>query len=317
MAGWRKTLERNWLYMLAATFLSVLLWVGVSADTISQRFIPADLVIINGDRRYIQTDQEPDVETVDVLFTGREGAMLALSVARPQIVVSLDSIESRTVEIDIDPRMVSARGGRELGDVRAVSVRPNHFRLYFEPRSQKVVPVVPRIILSFADGYVMADSVRVRPGVVAVEGPESEVSLIDEVHTVTITRQRVRESIDVDVPLALPDGARLVELSTSSVSVSVAVEPRAERVFPGIPIGVHGVGTGDVRLDPSLVDVRLVGPRSAVEAVRPEMLAPRVTLSGEDDYGKLLAIELGPPAPFLRVELVPDSARATGGDGTR
>lgn len=315
MANWRKTVERNWLYMLAATLLSVLLWVGVSADTVSQRWIPADLVIINGDRRYIQTGQEPETETVDVLFTGREGAMLALSVARPQVYISLDSIESTTYEIDLDPRMVTGRGGRELGDVRAVGIRPDMVRLLFERRAQKVVPVVPNVILSFAEGYMLADSVRVKPGVVAIEGPASEIEPLDSVPTVPIRRQRLSESIDVEVLLAIPDSLSYVESSSNTVNVTVAVEQRAERVFPGVPLSVENGELGEYRVQPSLVDIRLVGPQGAVAAVRPESLTPVVRLPS--DTASVVPIVLESPGPFIRVELMPDSAEISGVEGGR
>ncbi len=316
MSGWQKTFQRNWLYMLAATLLSVLFWVAVSADTVSQRFIPAELVIINGDRRYIQTGQQPERKTVDVLFTGREGAMLALSVARPQIYVSLDSVESETLEIELDPSMVSGRGGRELGETRAVSVRPDRFILRFEPRAQKVVRVAPRVALSFADGYMMADSVRVQPGVVSIEGPKSAVDSIESVSTEHVTRQLLRESIDLEVPLEEPDPDRFIELSALSVRVRVTVERRTERVFPGIPVGAPGVDISRIRLEPSLVDIKIIGPQSAVDAVRPEALLPSVVVRDDSDYGNMLSIELPQPGAFLRVLLEPDSTRVTRIDGT-
>lgn len=315
MAGWRKTIERNWLYMVAATLLSVLLWVGVSADTVSQRWIPADLVIINGDRRYIQTGQDPEAESVDVLFTGREGAMLALSVARPQVLISLDSVESTTYEIDLDPRMVTGRGGRELGDVRAVGVRPDHVRLLFERRAQKVVPVVPNVILSFAEGYTMADSVRVKPGVIAVEGPASKVEGIDSLVTVPIQRQRLSESIDVEVFLELTDSLPHVELSSSAVNVTLKVEEREERVYPGIPVGLLSGEAGEFRIEPSLVDIRLTGPRSSVAGVRPESLTPGVHAPAES--AAVVPIILESPGPFIRVELMPDSAAVRPAGGQR
>ena len=64
-----------------------------------------------------------------------------------------------------------------------------------------------------------------------------------------------------------------------------------------------------LRVEPSLVDVRLSGPRSAVEAVRPEALTPRVEVGGPADLGRLLPILLPPPTPFISVVVDPDSAR--------
>ncbi len=317
MAGWRKTVRRNWLYMVAATLLSVLLWVGVSAQELTQQVIPVDLVVLNGDRRYVQTGQEPEGETVDVKFLGPAGALLRLSVDRPQILIPVDSVDSRTKEVPLSTRMVTGRGDSNLGEgVHAISVDPDRGLLHFEPRAQKVVRVVPRIALSFAEGFVMADSVRVQPGVVAVEGPENEVDLIDSVVTIPISRH-LRDSMNVEVPLEAPEGSGLVELSSPSVRVSVKVEPRAERFFPGVPIAAPGIDNNALRLEPSLVDIRLVGPRSAVQAVRPETLSPRLQVNDESDFERPLPISLPPPGPFLRVELEPDSARVVRIEGTR
>lgn len=306
---WRATVTRNWLYMSAATLLSVLLWVAVNANTIDQDNFLVDLVIHNLDRRYVLTDREPERETVSVTFTGRAG-VLALSAARSQLVVDIKTVDSTLVEIELEPWMVKGPGGRELPEeVRAVRVNPGRLRLTFEPRGEKVVPVVPRVNYNLAQGYTLADSVRAVPAAVAVQGPVSLVDGIDSVFTLSVRRDRLRESIHrMNVGLANPDASGLVELSLSTVQVTIPVEAGGERVFPGIPVTVGGVEVEGVRVEPSLVDVRLVGPVSVVEAVRPEELSPGVELSGPDDVGARLPIILGAPKPFVEVLLEPDSA---------
>lgn len=309
MAGWRETLERNWPYMLTATLLSVLLWVSVSAEKFSQQTIPTDLVIINNDRRYVLTDREPASDVVSVTFTGQAGDLVSLSVQRPRIFVPIDSVQSLVWELELTPDMVMGRGGRELVDVRAVNVRPERLRLRFQPRAQKVVPVVPNVQVTLADGFVMFDSLHVEPSAVAVEGPEDAVAQIDKVLTVPVVRERVRESVALEVPLERPGHDELVSLSLSSVRISVSVEPKAERSFPGVPLSVVGVGVGDFRVEPPLVDVRLVGPRSAVASVRPEALLPWIELASPADVGRPLPIRLDAPSAFVEFTIVPDSAR--------
>lgn len=316
MADFRTTLRRNWLYMLTGTLLSVFLWVAVSADTVSQQTISVDLLIVNGDRRYVLTEREPATDAVSVAFTGRAGDLATLFVSRPQVFVRIDSVESLLWDITLTPQMVKGRGGRELVDVRAVSVRPNEIRLHFQPRARKVVRVVPQLRVGLADGYVFADSVRAEPGSVTVEGPEASVSRVDSVMTLPIERIGLQESFSVEIPLENPDADSLLELSWPTVRVTLSVEPRVERVFPGLPLSVSGPVTRAVRVEPSLVDVRLFGPRSAVEAVRAEALSPRVEFAGPGDLGSLLPIRLPAPAPFVEVLLDPDSARVLRAAGT-
>ncbi|UCC47564.1 MAG: YbbR-like domain-containing protein [Gemmatimonadota bacterium] len=316
MADFRTTLRRNWLYMLTGTLLSVFLWVAVSADTVAQQTISADLLIANRDRQYVLTEREPAIDAVSVVFTGRAGDLATLLVSRPQVFVPIDSVESPLWDITLTPQMVKGRGGRELVDVRAVSVRPDQIRLHFQPRARKVVPVVPQLRVSLADGYVFADSLRTEPGSVTVEGPEPSVSRVDSVMTLPIERMGLRESVSVEIPLENPNADSLLELSWPTVRVTLSVEPRLERVFPGLPVSVSGAGAGAVRVEPSLVDVRLSGPRSAVEAVRAEALLPRVELSGPGDFGSLLPVRLPAPAPFVEVAVDPDSARVLLAAGT-
>lgn len=310
MADWRTTLKRNWQYMLTAMLLSVFLWVAVSADRVAERPYSADLLILNSDRRWVETQREPDTEELTVDFTGRSGDLALLVAARPQVIVTIDSIDSNVIEVRLTPDMVLGRGGRELDGVRAIRVRPDRLLLHFEPSRQSVVRVAPNLgRLTLADGHVLADTPRAEPAMVAIEGPENTVAGIDSIFTAPVPGNRLRETTSFEVPLVTPDPGGLVVLSPTSVRVTVPVEPRAERVFPGIPLSVSAGDVSGVRVEPSLVDIRISGPQSAVDAVRAEALSPHLEFAGPADYGRALPIILPAPAPFLQVDVEPDSAR--------
>jgi YbbR domain-containing protein len=312
------TLKRNWMYMLTGLLISVFLWVAVSADTVGQQTVLADLVVINADRRYVLTRQEPASNEVSVEFTGRAGDLALLSVSRPQIIVAIDSVDAAQQEVALGPSMVRGGGGRDLGEVRAVSVRPNKLSLEFERRSQTVVPVVPRVRITLAEGYAFADSPRADPSVVAVVGPQPLVELIDTVFTVLYERDRVRQSVNIDLPLNTVEYDSLVAFSLPRVRVTVPIEAREERTFPGVPVRLSGADAGEIRIEPSLVDVRIVGPPSRVVAVRAEDLSPVVRFRGSADIGQLLPISLSVPDPFLVVTIEPDSARVVAvGEGSQ
>ena len=301
--------KRNWLFMLTGLLISVFLWLAVSADTVGQQTLLAELVIVNADRRFVITGQEPATREVSVVFTGRAGDLALLSISRPQLVVAIDSVNAPSREIALEPSLVRGRGGRDLGDVRAVSVRPERLTLRFERRATKVVPVVPIVRIQPAAGYVLADSPRADPSAVAVEGPEASVVLIDSVLTLPITEDNVRQSRDIPVPLENPPDS-LVAFLLQSVRITVAVEPKTERVFPGIPVGMSGGAASGLRVEPSLVDVRISGPRSRVDAVRPEDLSPEVIVRGPAEIDRPLPISLEGLDPFLVAAFEPDSARA-------
>lgn len=305
----RRTLRRNWPYMLTGTLISVFLWVAVSADTVSEQTLPTDLVIVNADRRFVVTRQEPPTEEVSVVFTGRAGDLALLSMARPRIVVAIDSVDSTVREVSLEPTMVTGRSGNDLVDVRALSVRPERIVLTFERRAQKVVPVIPQVQVTFVDGFVPADSPRAEPGAVAVEGPASALEDVDSVFTVLFPRDSVRQSIDIEAPIAPLDPDGRVTFVPPRVRITWPVEPKAERVFRGIPVTMQGIEAAGLRLEPSLVDIRISGPRSAVEAIRSEALSPLVRLSDAGEVGSPQPVVLPVGNPFLMVEIEPDSAR--------
>ena len=306
--------RRNWLYMLTGLLISVFLWLAVSADTVAQQTLLAELVVVNADRRFVITEQEPPTREVSVVFTGRAGDLALLSISRPQVVVTIDSVNAPTRVISLEPSLVRGRGGRDLGDVRAVSVRPDHITLRFERRATKVVPVVPIVRVRPAEGYVFADSPRAERSAVAVEGPEASVALIDSAFTVPVSEDNVRQSRNIEAPLESPSDT-LVTFLSASVRITISVEPKSERIFPGIPVGLTGGAVSELRVEPSLVDVRISGPRSRVEAVRPEDLRPEITLRGTAEIGQPLPIRLSGLNPFLEATFEPDSARAVRGAG--
>lgn len=314
MGEWRDTFQRNWIYMVAAGLLSLLLWVAVNAGTVTQQIVVADLVVVNGDGRYVVMDTEPQTSTAEVLFTGRRADFLALSVARPRVVVLIDSVESRVQKVALAPRMVRGPDGGDLGDVRALQVlRPDTVRIQFEPRARKVVRVVPRVGISMADGYMVADSIRVKPGVVLVEGPESGVASVDSLSTAPVSREELRESLKVEVPIESPP-ARGLRLSASTVEVTVPVDVRAERLITRVPVRIVGSDrneAGAFNLQPARVDLHLSGPERRLADLDPSTLVPRVALPEAVSEPTWARVSIGGLPPFVRGRVSPDSVRVS------
>lgn len=309
LADWRTTFRQNWLYMLTATLVSLFLWVGVSADKVRQEPISADLVVVNNDRRYVLTGREPATDVVTVAFTGKAFDIGRLDISRPQVLVPIDSVESLVMDKVLSPDLVRAGGGAELSNVRALDVEPDRIRLFFQPRSQQVIRVVPWLRLELADGYVLADSIRTDPGVIAVAGPEPIVERIDSITTELVEREDVRSTIDVEVSLVRPTDGDQLELSSSSVRVTVPVEPLAERVIENVPVNVLGSTDGEFDVAPPVVDIRLSGPSSVVDSARADQFDVRVELGDEAAYGRFHPVQVSSPYPRLEIRPSPDSVR--------
>ncbi len=231
MTDWRANLQRNWLYMLTATLLSVFLWVAVSADRVDERTYSADLLVVNSDRRYVETRREPDIEEVTVDFTGRVGELARLAVARPQVIVRIDTVDSNEMEVRLSSEDVTGRGGASLEGVSAIRVQPDRLLLRFQLRGTKTVPVVPDMSrLRLEDGYVLSDSVRVEPGMVALDGPEDIVTGIDSVVTAPVpgTSTRVDSRIAVPGTGAVTTESMALTISSGPSSATMSGSTRTE-----------------------------------------------------------------------------------------
>ncbi len=86
-------------------------------------------------------------------------------------------------------------------------------------------------------------------------------------------------------------------------------------MFAGIPVIARSADGRRLRVEPSLVDVQITGPRRAVEAIRAESLTPQLQPAGTDDYGRPLPIVMPALSPFIDVRVEPDSARIMPGGG--
>jgi hypothetical protein len=131
-----------------------------------------------------------------------------------------------------------------------------------------------------------------------VRGPQSHVAAVERAFTETISLAGRRE------PLALPQVAvdipdhKVVPLDpTVSVRVEVG-EEQAERRFTNVAVRSEPGGA----VSPATAAVTLRGPRSMVEALRPDDLHLLVAPAGD---GKTTTTRLAlPPSAQGRVELV-------------
>jgi len=161
----------------------------------------------------------------------------------------------------------------------------------------------PRVLRTFKvlacelpEGFTRA-AAAVTPDRIRVRGPQSHVAAVERAFTETISLAGRRE------PLALPQVAvdipdhKVVPLDpTVSVRVEIG-EEQAERRFTNVAVRSEPGGA----VSPPTAAVTLRGPRSVVEALRPDDL--RLLVAPAED-GKTTTRLALPPSAQGRVELV-------------
>lgn len=270
---WREAVTRRWQYKVAALFLAVLLWVTLTTDEQQEQAVPTRVDWVVRDSSYVLVEAPGQVQTV---FQARMGELLSFVGNNPVIRYAVDSVPGPQMRVSLSTGMVEYG---QVGNARAVAVRPGEVLLRFEPRVRRRVPVSAAVEISPADGYAVADSPTVQPDSVTVVGAESEVEGITELTTEQVTFNDLRERVSRDVPVRLPDDAPNVRSDPEIVLVTAGVDSVVRRSLR-VPIEVRGADTADVVLDPDSATVEISGPSSAMEDLPGDSVAAWVDLSG-------------------------------------
>jgi YbbR domain-containing protein len=100
---------------------------------------------------------------------------------------------------------------------------------------EKRVPVVPRMVVSFHQGYGQVGPVRVTPESVIVGGAKLILERLTAWHTEYEKFSSLQSSVDVTLALEEPETFSF-NVPPQPVRVRINVQPYAEKVFPGIPV---------------------------------------------------------------------------------
>lgn len=260
-ARWvRALLFEDWTIKTLALLITLGLWYAVTTQrapaTRLLRSVPLEFVLPEN----IEIGNDPP-KVVEVTLQGSRGKLDEMNAANLAALADVTGFRpgDRVARLSDLIRMDLPE------DVRITEVIPRSVTLHLEPVVVRDVPVEARF-----EGELPADlkrtSVNVTPERVRVRGPESHVNAVDRAFTETISLSDLRESHTFQqVAVDIPD--HKVTPLDASVAVSVGVsEEQSERRFANV--SVHSSSGNAVA--PSTASVTLRGPRSIVDALRPE-----------------------------------------------
>lgn len=289
-------LLQNWRLKLAAFALSVLLWVVLSAEQSTSRWLPVPVEIALRDPAYrLVPTSVPD--QVEVRFVGPGRELLELAIQRPRLVVPISEVEDTSELFLLEPRMVQAPNG--LAAVPQ-DVRPGRIRLEFERITRRDIPVAVQISAQPAGGRVLAESLDVSPQRVRVRGPADRLETISAVLTLPLDLSREESNFVRTVPVDTT-GLGNLDLGSREVRVSGRVQRIVQQVLQGVPVRVPD---GYIA-SPAEISVVLTGPADPVSTIEPADL--RVVVSPADLPSALPAE--GALFP-VRVDALPNGVRA-------
>jgi YbbR domain-containing protein len=215
-------LRRNVLHNLGLKLLSlaiaVLLWLAVAREPSAEVAITVPIEFHNApDNLEISSESIPQVQ---VRERGPAGIVHNLGPAEVHAIIDLRSATTGEHTYDLAPNKI-----RAPRDVQTLQVIPSQFRISFDKREDKHVPVQPRVIGSTAPGFRLGE-VTVDPPYVDVAGPEKRVDAISSLITDPVDASGVMGSATFTTHVYVSDP--LVRLTTpSTVRVTVTTESRS------------------------------------------------------------------------------------------
>jgi YbbR domain-containing protein len=283
-----RAFTNNWKLKLLAFTLAILLWIVVSAEEVTSRWIDIPLQVRVTDPEYMLRLETAPRE-VSVRFSGPRRELIDMRFRRPPLVLNILDVDDVQQEFELQARMVQIPS--QLA-VSIIDMQPSTVNLRFTRVESRFYPVRVRLAEPLPAGWMIVDSLGAQPARIRVTGPEARLAAIDSLFTVPLVLPREDTSFTLSVPIDTTNLQGL-RLSARRVELTGRVDVIAERTFTGIRISV---GPGVV-LNPSTVDVRLRGPGRVVQAMSADEL--RVVIS--IDSIPVRIPDSGIPVP-LRVE---------------
>jgi hypothetical protein len=139
--------------------------------------------------------------------------------------------------------------------LQAVDVKPDTLYLALDEYVEKEIPIGPRIVTEFHEGYGQVGQVQFIPDSIRIGGSRDLLSRINGWPTVYRKFNNIHAPLDVEIPLEEPS-MHSVEIFTRTTRMHMNVQPFAEKVLSGIPVSCAGAPANrEVIFIPPKIDI--------------------------------------------------------------
>ena len=259
--GIRKKLrfDKQMLLYLAFVVLASLMWFfNKLGDETNDRLL-YPVTFINMPVQKIVVNGLPDNFELTVQGRGWDILRYKMGKSPEPIVINLSRLNHiLSKESTIDFSLATSSLAEEIksqlpANIVLNVIQPDTIHFVLSNYSEKRLPVVPVLDLTFDHQCMIDGDITVTPSEITVNGPDIILDTLEVIHTKPISTRKVRRSLHKNVELAPVDG---VALRVRKVDVSVPVSKYTEESI-SIPIDV--VNKPDslrVKLMPGVVDLK-------------------------------------------------------------
>jgi diadenylate cyclase len=225
---WREYVVHNFWLKVMSLVLAMGLWYAVAHDRTAE--VAVDVPI---EFHSIPENMEISSETVpraQIRVRGPERVIHRLQTADIYAAIDLAGLKPGDRTYDLTSREV-----HKPSELEIVQILPSQFHIAFDLRESRQVPIQPRIVGTFAQGYQIA-RVVVDPPVLAIIGPKKHVDAVN----VAIT-----DPIDVSGAISQVSFVRHAYVSDSLIQVATPDPVRITLIMEKIPTSTNGDRTSN------------------------------------------------------------------------
>jgi YbbR domain-containing protein len=176
--------------------------------------------------------------------------------------------------------------------LRVVGIEPSYMKYKLAKKTQKNVPIRPKITGEPADGYELSN-VSVTPRRIELSGPATSLADIESVTTESIDVTGRTSTFDktvrlrIDDPLVGYDLDRPIEMT---VEIDTQEIQRVISNIPVEPVNINAPMTATV--NPTTVSITLRGPKAVVEKIDPSALLASLDMGGKEPGTFMKEVEI-------------------------
>jgi YbbR domain-containing protein len=207
----------------------------------------------------------PAEQTVSLRLNGPRDIVRSLTPTQMLVIADLSGKEpgERSVQLKVDESFLP-------DNVKVMQIEPPSIRIKLEPNITKRLRVEAKFSGIVPEGRELY-GVEIHPREIEIEGPQSIVGKMESVLTETVSLDKRDADFYTSVEAEIPQGSLRVN-TPRRIELSVKIgEKRQLRRFPNAPVRwIDKSPTG--WLLTKTVQLEVFGPKSVVEALRPDNL---------------------------------------------
>ncbi|MGC8596152.1 MAG: CdaR family protein [Candidatus Kryptoniota bacterium] len=248
-------MEKKTHVIIASIILSFFVWLSVSMNEEYTIVLRVPFVVKNLPDGMALASEVPKTIVVRLRGTGWQIASAYFSPST-QIEADLSNVESQKLIF------TSREFGYSLNigsNVQILSYNPDTVVLAIDSISQRVVPIVSRVVVQPRQGFMTVGPQQIVPDSVTISGARRLISSIRAWPTAFRLIKNADRTKETIVPL-LDSLSNIVSFSTDEVKVVTDVQQIVENQYSGIPVKISGLtDSSQIMLLPPVINVTLRG----------------------------------------------------------